>query len=333
MLAAQYTENSSDFSTIKLVEVAKPTAEPGLAVVQVKTAAVNPIDIKVMAGALVGAGWAMPLPFSLGYDFSGVIADLHADDAAGAFKVGDAVFAVNWGQHKHDEEGLPTGGAFAQYIKIPVKKLSKKPESLSHDEAAAIALVGTTAHQILFDCAQVKEGSRILVLGGSTGVGAIAIQLAKAKGAWVATTCSTRTADYVSQWKPDLVVNYSKEKWDELDTLKGLDAVIDCVGEADGFARMKAGKVVRDDGSFVTIASFDAGFDPKAHTPLAFASFHCLANKPAVQDELAAMLVEKKLKVVVEKEYPFTEAGVRDMMAAQIGGKAMGKLVLRVDAN
>ena len=123
------------------------------------------------------------------------------------------------------------------------------------------------------------------------------------------------------------------QKWDELDTLKGLDAVIDCVGEADGFARMKAGKVVRDDGSFVTIASFDAGFDPKAHTPLAFASFHCLANKPAVQDELAAMLVEKKLKVVVEKEYPFTEAGVRDMMAAQIGGKAMGKLVLRVDAN
>ena len=119
MLAAQYTENGSDFSTIKLVEVARPTAELGLAVVRIKTAAVNPIDITVMAGALVDAAWAMPLPFSLGYDFSGVIADLRADDAAGAFQTGDAVFDVNLGQHKHDEGRLPTGGAFAQYIEIP----------------------------------------------------------------------------------------------------------------------------------------------------------------------------------------------------------------------
>ena len=108
-------------------------------------------------------------------------------------------------------KGLPVGCAFAQYIKVPVKKLSRKPDSLSHDEAAAIALVGTTAYQILFDCAKVQAGSRILVFGGATGVGAIAIQLAKAKGAWVATTCSTWTVDYVNQWKPDLAVNYNKE--------------------------------------------------------------------------------------------------------------------------
>ena len=98
MLAAQYIENSADLSAIKLVEVATPTAEPGLAVVQVKSAAVNPIDVKVMASAMAGAGCAMPLPFTLGYDFSGMIADLHADDTAGVFKVGNAVFAVDWGQ-------------------------------------------------------------------------------------------------------------------------------------------------------------------------------------------------------------------------------------------
>ena len=95
----------------------------------------------------------------------------------------------------------------------------------------------------------------------------------------------------------------------------------------------RPGSVVKADGSFVTIASLDVRFNPKAHAPLAFAAFHTLAYAPSVQDALAAMLVDQTLRVVVEKAYPFTEEGVRDMMAAQTGGKAMGKLVLKADAN
>ena len=130
--------------------------------------------------------WAMPSPMKLGYDFAGIIVSLPPLYEDGNFKVGDAVFGVNWGQGKHDDNdiSLPIGGTFSEYCHIPISKISKKPIELSFDIAAAIPLVATTAYQCLFDCAKLNNNSRILILGGASAVGSIAIQLAKAAGAW-----------------------------------------------------------------------------------------------------------------------------------------------------
>lgn len=97
----------------------------------------------------------------MGYDFSGVISAVHTDDQDGAFQVGDSVFAVNWGLHKHDDDTAVPGGAFAEYILIPSAKLSKKPEGITFEQAAAVALVGTTARQVTFNCAAVKSTQKV----------------------------------------------------------------------------------------------------------------------------------------------------------------------------
>merc|ERR1719464_271 len=100
------------------------------------------------------------------------------------------------------------GGGLAEYSIVPSNKLSRKPTNVSHEEAASVALVGLTARQAL-DALSVKEGTKLLILGGSGAVGTIATQLAKNRGAWVATTCSSRTKDYVGRMgKPDMIVDY-----------------------------------------------------------------------------------------------------------------------------
>ena len=272
MRAIRISDFSSEYDkTLSLEEVEKPTPSPGFAVVAIKAASGNPVDFKVLQGYLKDT-WECPLPMTVGYDFSGIVDCLDdADIGASKFKVGDEVFAVNWGvnQHKPVEEGATVGGAFAEYIKVPLRMLSRKPSTITHKQAAAIALVGTTAHQALFDCLQVGKGSKVLILGGPTAVGSIAIQLAKDAGAWVATTASTRNLEYVSQFKPDLVVNYREEDWSkDRPELQEIDAVFDAVGEKDAFARaVTNGKVVKEGGSFVSIASPDAGVDPVAHQP------------------------------------------------------------------
>jgi NADPH:quinone reductase-like Zn-dependent oxidoreductase len=328
MQAAQYTENSDDFNNLEVVNIEKPIASAGLAVVKLRAAAINPIDQMVMKGYLRGAGWAMPLPFTMGYDLAGVISDISAEDSGNPFTIGDEVFAVNWGQGKHDEGNLPVGGSFAEYILMPIAKLSRKPENISFEQAAAVALVGTTAHQCLFRCGQVAAGSRVLILGGASAVGAIAIQLAKSRGAWVATTCSDRTIDYVSQFGADKIVNYRESKWEEDPELKGLDVVFDTVGETDGFARTTANGVVKETGAFVSICSPDAGYDPAAHPPLSYAAFHCLANEPSVQDELASMLASGSLTIPIDKTLPFSEENIRELVKYQESGKSTGKNVL-----
>jgi NADPH:quinone reductase-like Zn-dependent oxidoreductase len=121
MKAAQYTAFSNNNSDVKIVEVEKPKASPGQAVVRVIAASGNPIDYKVFRGYLEGA-WTTPLPFTMGYDFAGIVDEISPEDSAG-FAIGDEVFAVNWGVGKHDEDGKPVGGAFAEYVVIPVSRL------------------------------------------------------------------------------------------------------------------------------------------------------------------------------------------------------------------
>mmetsp|Transcript_114047 Transcript_114047/g.223697 ORF Transcript_114047/g.223697 Transcript_114047/m.223697 type:complete len:333 (-) Transcript_114047:80-1078(-) len=329
MIAAQYTENSEDHSVVNLTNVEVPTATEGMVVVRVNSAAINPIDLMVMKGVMKSVGWAMPLPFVMGYDFAGVVDTVHSFVAG--FSPGDRVFAVNWGDHSHADADLPVGGAFAEYICVPASKLSKIPEGVTYDQAAAVALVGTTAHQILFDCCKVTADSKILILGGSTAVGNLAIQLAKSKGAWVAATCSSRNVDFVTQAGADLVLNYQEKKWEDIAELKNLDAVLDCVGEKEGWSRTSKNGVVKSDGAFVSISNPDVGFDPKGHAPMHFASFYCLKNSVAVQDELASMIAAGTLKVPIDGIFPFTAEGMKEIMKKMDSGSSTGKNVMHIE--
>ena len=129
------------------------------------------------------ARWNVRLPINPGFDFSGIISVLPEGDTLG-FEVGDEVFGVNWGSGHHDDPDLPLAGTFSEYCLVPLNRLSRKPAGLSFDEAAALPMAGCTAYQCLYECGQVAEGQRVLILGGDTAVGSIAIGLAKKAGAW-----------------------------------------------------------------------------------------------------------------------------------------------------
>lgn len=330
MRAIRYHENKEgdDFATVlKMETVSIPKATPGIAIVKVAACASNPIDFKVLGGYLKGAGWAMPLPFTVGYDFSGTI---HEVDEADSSKYPSGTKTPNWGQGKHDEDDKPCGGTFAEYVAVPTSRLSIKPDGLSHEAAAASCLVGTTAHQITLDCANVKKGDKVLILGGPTSVGMIAVQLAVQAGAIVYTTSSPRNTEFVQSLGKDItIINYRADKWWEMD-LKDFDAVIDTTGEEKAWER--SSNVLKPDGSFVTINSFDVGFDPNGHPPRKYAAFYCLCNKPSAQDAIAKGLEEGTLKIpLVEPTYPFTEQGAKDMLIAQAKGAHTGKLVMKIE--
>lgn len=211
--------------------------------------------------------------------------------------------------------------------------LSKKPKELSHEKAAAIALIGTTAYEALFNCLDVKQGDKVLILGGPTSVGSLAVQLAKNAGAWVATTSSERNIEYVKTLQPDLIIDYRKEDWSKHPSLVGIDAVFDTAGEVGAFGKVSAedSKLVKVGGRFVSIANFDVGFDPNGHQPrFDFAAFYCLSNSSEVQDKLAAELVAGKIKVDIDKTFEFSKDGAVEMMKYIESGKGRGKNIMKI---
>jgi len=334
MKAIQITEykpyNEQDFTP---KDIPIPDCGPEMVLIKTKAASINPIDCKFMTGEI---DWVKPNPLTPGYDISGIVEAVGSDVTS--IKVGDEVFACNWGSNKethlnfHSDKYMPIASTFAEYAVLPACKVSKKPEGISHAEAAAISLVGLTAFQCIemllgeYKDSTSYENKRILILGGSGAVGYIACQIAKLGGATVYTTCSKRTEEYVKSTGADLI-NYREEAWEtRLDLLKDVDAVFDTMGEENAFT--KAQKVLKANGRYATIAAFDIGFDPNGHPPLTFASFMTLRNDVKHQDLLANLLLGKKLKLNIEETFSFTKDGVGKIFEKQASGKSMGKNVI-----
>lgn len=248
------------------------------------------------------------------------------------FSIGDHVLGINFGQGSHDDsihnEHCPVGGAFAEYILVPLVKLTHKPASVSFHAAASVPLAGLTAYQVLHDCAKVTAGSRVLILGGSSVVGLIAIQLAKRAGAWVVTTASTRNIAFVRQFGADKIINYQESKWESYEETLGVDVVIDAVGDKDSFQRMKS--IVKPTGVYVSIANFDAGSDPLGHPPMTWCAKYGVCQQTEQLTQLVALLESGDIKIPIHKEFPLTLSGVRDIFAEVEAGKSTGKNILRI---
>ncbi len=192
-----------------------PVAGPGQVVVDIHAASVNAADWKVRADEYGGAKLAFP--YILGRDFSGVVSAL--GDGVEDFAIGDAVFGVcDVGQE----------GAYAEKIAIKAAIIARKPDSLSHVAAAALALAGLTATVSLEDTLKLQPGETILIQGGAGGVAGFAIQLAKHLGARVITTASAANHDYVSALGADRIIDYNAQ--DFADAVFDCDAVFETVG-------------------------------------------------------------------------------------------------------
>jgi NADPH:quinone reductase-like Zn-dependent oxidoreductase len=227
---------------LRLGEAPDPTAGPGQIVVDVHAASVNAADYKVRLG---GHG-SLKFPHILGRDFSGVVAAL--GDGVSDLAVGDAVFGVNDAGHE---------GAYAEKLAIKAAIVARKPESLSHLQAAALALTGITAIWAIEDTARLQKNETILIQGGAGGVAGFAIQLAKHLGANVITTASAGNADYVRGLGAGRVIDYNAEDFTKV--VSGCDVVFDTVGDE---VQVRSYSVLKPGGRLVWVAPAPDGFKP-----------------------------------------------------------------------
>jgi NADPH:quinone reductase-like Zn-dependent oxidoreductase len=237
-MKAAYIEKFGGPEVLQYGDLPDPVAAPDEVVVDVFAATVNAADWKFRGGEYARHA-QVKFPQIPGRDFSGVVASIGA--GVSDLKVGDAVFGVIAGGRE---------GTYCEKIAIAAAIVGKKPDALSHVNAAALALTGLTAIDTLENTLKLRRGETILIQGGAGGVAGFAIQLAKHLGARVITTTSAANLDYVRGLGADQVIDYNTQDFTKV--AKDCDAVFDTVG---GEVAQKSFAVLKPGGRAAFIAS------------------------------------------------------------------------------
>jgi len=216
----------------------RPHPDVGEVLVRVHAAGINPVDWKIREGHLKEM-LHHTFPLVLGWDLSGVVEALGSGITR--LKVGDEVFS---------RPDITRDGAYAEFIVIKESEVALKPKSVDHLHAAVMPLAGLTAWQTLFDAAGLSAGQRVLIHAAAGGVGHIAVQLAKWKGAHVVGTAAARNHDFLRQLGVDQVIDYDTERFE--DVVQPVDVVLDTLG---GDIQTRSWKVVKRGGILVSVAN------------------------------------------------------------------------------
>jgi len=295
----------------KLVYEDAPCPHPGEGEVLIKVhaAAINPVDWKIREGHMKEM-LHHTLPLILGWDVSGVV------EAIGTglvrLKLGDEVFS---------RPDISRDGAYAEYIVVRESEVALKPRTVDHVHAAALPLTGLTAWQTLFDAGGLLAGQRVLIHAAAGGVGSLAVQLAKWKGAHAIGTASARNHDYLKKLGADQVVDYERERFEEV--VEPVDVVIDTLG---GETQDRSWKVLKPGGILVSVV---APPSPEKAASLGLRQAFVFTKPDASQlSEIAGLVDTEKLKVIVETILPLSDAARGQELSER--GHTRGKIVLRV---
>ncbi len=315
-----------------IAEMPTPSPRAGELLVRVEAAGLNPVDFKTRAGALKIIR-DYPLPVVMGNELAGVVAAVGA--GVTRFAAGDRVYA------RVDKDHM---GALAEFAAVHEDHAAVMPASLDFPTAAAVPLAALTALQALRDELQLRAGQRIFIPGGAGGVGTFAIQLAKLMGAHVATTASPRGEALVRRLGADVVIDYSRERFE--DHLTGYDCAFDLIG-GDTLSRLF--QVLKPGARVVSVAGLpepqtarkDLGRGPalaalfwlaslgiRLRAARHGASYRFLFMHPSGSDlaHLASLIDAGKLDVIVDRIFPF--ADTKQAMAYLETGRAKGKVVV-----
>lgn len=302
-MKAIVVEKFGGVEELKMQEVEQPTLKEDRVLVEVYATSVNPSDSKKRKGLFGGK-----LPMVLGGDIAGIVKEV--GEKVTTLKVGDRVMA----------NGVKT---YAEYALAREEVTVKLPEHVSFEEAAAIPLAGQTAWQTLIDLGHVKDGDRVLIHAGAGGVGTLAIQIAKAKGAWIAATASKENQEYLTSLGVNRPIDYKSEDFTEV--VEDIDFVLDPVG---GKVQEDSFSVLRKGGTLVSIAE-EPDEEKAAEMGITARWFSMRPTKEALVG-LNELLTKKELKPILAKEYAFTEEDLREAHKEIETGHGRGKLVIRV---
>ena len=219
---------------LRLAEVERPQPREDEVLIRVHAASVNPVDYKIRSGQYSRVS-ADPLPKILGRDIAGVVEDCGREVTS--WKPGDEVYAML----------EPQSGGYAEYACVKQSLCAPKPRQLDFTFAAAVPLAGLTAWQGEFDHGQLRAGQRELIHGGAGGVGHLAIQFAKARGASVATTVARADMDFVRSLGADQAIDYRADSFER--ELTDMDLVFDLVG---GETQERSWSVLKEGGALIS---------------------------------------------------------------------------------
>jgi len=283
-----------------------PEPEPTEVLVRVRAAGLNPVDWKTRAGGglsgLLGAG-----PWVLGWDVAGEVVALGG--GVTRFAVGDRVFGMPRFPHE--------GGGYGEYVTAPSRHFARIPDGLDDVAAAGLPLAGLTALQS-FDAAGLEKGQRVLVHAAAGGVGHVAVQLAKARGAYVIGTASAAKHAFVLGLGADEVLDYRARPFEE--QVRDVDIVFDAVG---GDVTRRSVGVLREGGVLATIPGGDLPDAPGIR------AFWLLVEPDGTGlERLAALVAEGALRVEVAETAPLVDVARLHEVGEQ--GRTTGKLVLTV---
>jgi NADPH:quinone reductase-like Zn-dependent oxidoreductase len=283
-------------------EVPVPEPAAGQVLVKVSGSGVNPIDWKVREGL-----FALPLPCTVGYDFSGVVEKL--GEGVTAFAVGDEVY------------GYSDAGTCAEYTVCADTAMAKKPVSMDLPDAAAIPVGAMTAYQALFEKGDVKNGDRVVILAASGGVGTFAVQLAKWKGAYVIATASAANAKLLQDIGADEILDYHTKPFET--HTSNVDFVLDTLGKDNV---LKALSVLKPGGTVVSLAPLPKDIEEAAQGKHAVN----LGMQPKREqlEQIANLIEDLKVLPVIDTVVRFDEA-IEVQKEIQTG-HTVGKLVVRV---
>lgn len=299
-------DHFGDPDILALTDLPQPKVAPGEVLIRVRSASVNPVDWKVMAGYL-DPMMESCFPIIPGWDVSGVVESVGLDTPE--FAAGDAVIAYARKDFVH-------GGTFAEYVSVPARSVARKPVSLDWDQAAGLPLAGLTAYQLV-ERLDVREGDTVLVHAATGGVGAMATQLALGRGARVIGTASAANHDYLRSLGAEPVA-YGEGLAERVTTLapEGVDVVIDLVGGVLDVTRAVLGEGGRH-GSITDGSVTEAGGTYVWVRPIG-----------ADLQVLADLVDSERLDVTIARTFPLEQAAEAFRLSQQ--GHARGKIVIRV---
>ncbi|WP_400160064.1 NADP-dependent oxidoreductase [Arthrobacter sp. BPSS-3] len=306
MKAITYSEYGTP-DVLQLTDQPMPKVGPGMVLVKVKAASVNPVDWKIVSGGLDGM-MDLQFPAIPGWDVAGVVESVGID--APQYQPGDEVIAYGRKDYVH-------GGSFAEYIALPERVLARKPATLDWNESAGLPLAGLTAYQVLTRLGT-GEGKTVLIHGGAGGVGSLGIQIAKSLGASVIATASEKNHDFLRSLGAE-PVTYGEGLADRVRALRpeGVDIVADFVG---GVLDATLA-VLAEGGKHASIA--DAEVEQHGGTWM-------WVNPVGAQlQELADLVDSRGLRVEVAKTYPLERTA--DAFRDNMEGHTRGKIVVTVD--
>jgi len=304
---------TGDVEKLVYEDVIPPVLSDNEVLVEVKAIGINPIDYKVRKNEdVLHMIYGEDYPAVLGWDIAGVI--VASGSSVVSLKKGDRVFGmINFPGR---------GKAYADYVAAPENHLAVIPESISYETAAATTLAALTALQVFKN--RLHNGDKILILAGSGGVGHFAIQMAKAQGAHVITTCSAKNREFVMGLGADQHIDYHNEAIETL--LSDMDMVLDCVGGEQYL--LNAIEVTKSGGKIVSLPSpqFSEAVLAAAKAKELDLSFEMVESNGDDMNQLKVLLEEGKLKPHISHTFEFEE--MRKAHTQLETGRTVGKIVI-----